>query len=179
MGHRHRVNYPWVGIAPIPIISCQWRLSDSTLAERGFPHFESDRNRCSPVPMKNFQTRATSLLELRIKRQRFSFALHLLPQVRAHNSAGFLHNRIRNKANGGQTFFSHPNQPHLSKHGKVLGDVGLTGSRCLHQLSTCACLVDVCKPAEHREAHNEGAQLIQLGQLQKRAGEIDRDSLWS
>ncbi|HQZ30002.1 MAG: rhodanese-like domain-containing protein [Verrucomicrobiales bacterium] len=37
-------------------------------------------------------------------------------------------------------------------------------------------LVDVREPVEHKENHIEGAKLIPLGQLEKRAGEIDRSA---
>jgi rhodanese-related sulfurtransferase len=38
------------------------------------------------------------------------------------------------------------------------------------------CLVDVREPVEHTEDHIDGAQLIPLGQLEKRIGEIDRNT---
>lgn len=41
-------------------------------------------------------------------------------------------------------------------------------------LSTGCCLVDVREPVEHAEEHIVGAKLIPLGQLEKRAAEIDR-----
>ena len=41
------------------------------------------------------------------------------------------------------------------------------------KLGDC-CLVDVREPVEHAEEHVEGAKLIPLGQLEARAGEIDR-----
>lgn len=36
------------------------------------------------------------------------------------------------------------------------------------------CLIDVREPVEHAEEHIEGSQLIPLGQLAQRVGEIDR-----
>lgn len=41
-------------------------------------------------------------------------------------------------------------------------------------LSTGCCLVDVREPVEHAEEHITGAKLIPLGQLEKRAAEVDR-----
>lgn len=41
-------------------------------------------------------------------------------------------------------------------------------------LSTGCCLVDVREPVEHAEEHIDGAKLIPLGTLEKRASEIDR-----
>lgn len=43
-------------------------------------------------------------------------------------------------------------------------------------LSTGCCLVDVREPVEHAEEHIGGAKLIPLGQLEKRAAEIDRSA---
>jgi rhodanese-related sulfurtransferase len=43
-------------------------------------------------------------------------------------------------------------------------------------LSTGCCLVDVREPVEHAEEHITGAKLIPLGQLEKRASEIDRSA---
>lgn len=43
-------------------------------------------------------------------------------------------------------------------------------------LPSGCCLVDVREPVEHAEHHIEGAKLIPLGQLEKRLGEIDRDT---
>ena len=43
-----------------------------------------------------------------------------------------------------------------------------------HLLSTGCCLVDVREPVEYAEEHISGAKLIPLGQLERRASEIDR-----
>jgi rhodanese-related sulfurtransferase len=43
-------------------------------------------------------------------------------------------------------------------------------------LSSGCCLVDVREPIEHAEEHLVGAKLIPLGQLEKRAAEIDRSA---
>jgi len=43
-------------------------------------------------------------------------------------------------------------------------------------LPTGCCLVDVREPIEHAEDHIDGAKLIPLGQLEKRVGEINRNS---
>jgi rhodanese-related sulfurtransferase len=43
-------------------------------------------------------------------------------------------------------------------------------------LSSGCCLVDVREPVEHAEEHIVGAKLIPLGQLEKRAAEIDRSA---
>jgi rhodanese-related sulfurtransferase len=44
-----------------------------------------------------------------------------------------------------------------------------------HLLSTGCCLVDVREPVEYAEEHISGAKLIPLGQLERRASEIDRN----
>lgn len=47
----------------------------------------------------------------------------------------------------------------------------------LNSLLPSGCdLIDVREPVEHAEEHIAGAKLIPLGQLEKRASEIDRDS---
>lgn len=43
-------------------------------------------------------------------------------------------------------------------------------------LANDCCLVDVREPVEHAEEHIAGAKLIPLGQLEKRAAEIDRSA---
>jgi len=41
-------------------------------------------------------------------------------------------------------------------------------------MSTGCCLIDVREPIEHAEEHIEGARLIPLGEIERRAQEIDR-----
>ena len=42
-------------------------------------------------------------------------------------------------------------------------------------MTTGCCLVDVREPVEHAEEHIDGAKLIPLGQIKRRAPEIDRN----
>lgn len=53
-------------------------------------------------------------------------------------------------------------------------DSSIQPTKLQNLLSTGCCLVDVREPVEYAEEHISGAKLIPLGQLERRASEIDR-----